>query len=91
MSSVANGLLSDRRYRRLRALATRQGECVKMYESTRGTLMTQALEEIEVMREEVAGNCERMAEAQVFDRRRAVQHVKLLEMRAVREEKAVSE
>ena len=64
---------------------------MKMYESIRATLMTQAHEEIRVMKEEVAFDCERAAESLVFDKRRSLQHVKLLEMRAVREAKAVSE
>jgi hypothetical protein len=70
---------------------TRQTECEKAYEASRGQLVKQAQEQIAALRAAAKGNNLKAAEALIQEQNRSSQHVRLAEMRRLREEKSVSE
>ena len=77
------------RYRKLRALVTRQALCIKTYETAREELISQAREGISAIRTIAVQNLKNDKETLDFESRRAVQHSKLIALRKSREEKNV--
>jgi hypothetical protein len=70
---------------------TRQTECEKAYEASRGQLVKQAQEQIAALRAAAKGNNLKASEALIQEQNRSSQHVRLAEMRRLREEKSVSD
>lgn len=81
--------MSCNRYRKLKNVRATQLLCTKKYENSRCELVTQAREQIAALRLTVAADLLNNAEILDFERRRSVQHLKLLEMRTSNEEKNV--
>ena len=71
-------------------MVTRQTECEKAYEASRGQLILQAQRQIVALRAAAKGNNLKAAEALILEQNRSSQHVRLAEMRRLREEKSVS-
>ena len=82
-------ILSHNRYRKLKNVIANQLLCTKKYENSRCELVAQAREQIAALRLTVAADLLNNAEILDFERRRSVQHLKLLEMRTLNEEKNV--
>jgi hypothetical protein len=70
---------------------TRQTECEKAYEASRWQLVKQAQEQIAALRAAAKGNNLKASEALIQEQNRSSQHVRLAEMRRLREEKSVSD
>jgi hypothetical protein len=70
---------------------TRQTECEKAYEASRGQLVQQAQEQIAALRAAAKSKNLKAAEALILVQNRSSQHARLAEMRRLREEKSVSD